>query len=166
MVVRVEWIGVKSPSQVGNADFLMLSDQYNEYEQATLEAVAILCAPRIRWDGKRSRIMGPKEGLSKHYRWGRRPGSYIQTMSDSDAKILFASNNEFEFRRVDDSAHADRKPIVDKMFIDQTLYRMLLTAKAGKPVSYSAPVYYDNPQDVVRRFEEEKDRRGEHDYRF
>jgi hypothetical protein len=162
---RIEWIGVKTLSMDERVSFLSLTQKFNELEQATIEAMGIILAPRIRSDGTRERLLrgdaaGGKLGLSKSYKWGPHAGSYVQTVNDNDARIILSCADEYEFKNLDDPAHDGREPIIPPGMIDEVVRKILATASRGDKPSLSSPVYYADAQGVLRDYETRKAQRS------
>lgn len=160
MSKRIEWIGVKVPSTDDDVNFARISGRYNDYELATLEACAILLSPRIRQDGTRRRVMEPKncDGLSKSYMWGLQPGSYVQTLSDNDARVILECRNGYEFRHEGDETV---QPIIPPEFMDSTLKRMILSAHHDQPFYSGEPAVYGDAEGVLKRYEQVRERQAD-----
>ncbi|MGI8547757.1 MAG: hypothetical protein ACR2M1_10535 [Gemmatimonadaceae bacterium] len=152
MTTRIEWIGVTLPSHDEAVSFARISGQYNPYELATLEACSILLAARVRQDGSRQRVMEPKncDGLSKSYMWGLQPASYVQTMTDGDARVVLSCRSGYEFRHEDDESV---QPVVPADFLDDTLQRMILAAHHRQPFYSGEPAVYADAEGVLKRYE-------------
>lgn len=150
---RIEWIGVRLPQDDDDVALARISHRYNEWELATLEALAIVLAPRIRQDGSRVRELGPKhvDGLSKTYRWGLDVASYTQSMGDGDADLILGCVNGYEFRDAD--RDPDRRPVVPPEMWDQTLHNIVRAATSGQRFYSNEVMVLADAEGVLREYE-------------
>lgn len=140
MARPLEWIGVRSPIQSDAVMFRILTGVYSESDEYWLKVMASALARVIRVDGSRARQVGPKDGLSKHYRFGARPkASYIQMVEDIDAdRIMSNPHLEYEFRDL----HVDheREPVIPEVWMNRAIWECLKAAENGPGVSLSGEV--------------------------
>jgi hypothetical protein len=84
--VLVEWVGEPSPFDSEMVRALRLRGLLTPIHRLVLEKVALL--RRARVDGHTSWTLGPRDGLSKTYRWGAKPGTYVQEVAFADVDRL------------------------------------------------------------------------------
>ena len=78
----IEWIGEPSPFDSELVQALRLRDLLHPIHRLILGKVALLRCARV--DGHTSRTLGPRDGLTKTYRWGHRAGTYVQEVAFAD----------------------------------------------------------------------------------
>ena len=119
--------------------FRILTGIYTEKEEYWLKAMAAALARVIRVDEKRARVFGPKDGLSRHYRWGHTRGSYIQTLPDIDAQRLMSNPHiGYEFR--DMNTNPEQEPIIPEVWMNRIIWHCLEVARNGPDVYLSGDV--------------------------
>jgi hypothetical protein len=82
----VEWVGEPSPFDSEMVRALRLRGLLTPIHRLVLEMEALL--RRARVDGHTSWTLGPRDGLSKTYRWGAKPGTYVQEVAFADVDRL------------------------------------------------------------------------------
>lgn len=108
----VEWVGEPSPFDSEMVRALRLRDLLTPIHRLVLEKVALLRRARI--DGHTSWTLGPRDGLSTTYRWGKTSGTYVQEVAFADLDRLLEigrlgiCRDLNQFRVV--GAHADAMP--------------------------------------------------------
>lgn len=111
--MRIEWIGVKLPSDNEIVQYNMLTKTYSKRQRAAIKAIDLACVTFVRqaetqvgWE------FGPskdKMGMSKHYRF-MPDTNFIQDMTPSDWNILKKMPERAQFRNLDDPREAKREP--------------------------------------------------------
>ena len=120
--ILVEWIGEMSPlahDQIVAAIRLGIIPEIITKKDGTKVNLHKMLgqANRLtstRWDGITTRTVTPADGFSRTIRWGSRPGSYIQELTNADADRLFATAVQHEFRYYDDGQwyEFERDPVL------------------------------------------------------
>lgn len=85
---QLEWIGQRSVFSDPVVEFKMITGQYSDADLRLLRKAAAM--RNVRVDGVNTRELRPDspEGLSRYYRFGRAKGSYVQPVTDNDARII------------------------------------------------------------------------------
>jgi len=112
--VLMEWVGEPSPFDSPLVQALRLKDLLTPIHRLVLGQVALLRRPRI--DGVTSWTLGPRDGLTKTYRWGKQRGTFVVEVDFADVDRLLAigqsglARDLNQFRVV--GSHADALPAV------------------------------------------------------
>lgn len=162
---RIEWIGVASPQADDRVVYRKLMHLYTEQQQAALDRMSSMTKTLIRTDMKTARGLRKQDGFTRDYRFGHRPGTYVQEMADEDVKYLFSDEypDGPEFKNLDDPAHADRVPIVPWSYMDKIIYDILREAAGGPIIRVSNQGVYKNAEQLVSEYERRFDvERAEH----
>lgn len=96
--VLLEWIGQTSPLHSEVVLALKARGMLTPFHRIVLEKAALMCIARV--DGRTSRTIGERDGLTETIRWGPARGTYIREVSAVDADRLLASAAGREFRLV------------------------------------------------------------------
>lgn len=153
-VHRISWIGVKSPLEDDRIVYRKLIGAYTPDEVETLEAVAEIVSPLIVQEGHTGRLLGPRQGLSRTYQWGPRPGTFVQDVAEVDVDRLFAMPDGAEFRDLDNPEHDERKPEVPWHYVDAVLHRILMQAHNGPGVFLTGVQQFTNGKALIRALQE------------
>lgn len=132
---RVEWIGVRSPKDDARVMYRKLNNLLNPDQLARIEAISQLVLPMIRHGRRHGRLLTTRMGYSRTYAFG--PGShpFVHEMTEADAKRLFISPDEAEFRNLDNPDHDDRVPVVPVHFFDKVMRDLWLEIENGPGVA-------------------------------
>jgi hypothetical protein len=84
----VEWIGDPSPFDAELVRALRLRGLLTATERLVLGQLTFWRQPRI--DGVTGWTLGPRDGLTKTYRFGKEPGTYVVEVDFADLDNLFA----------------------------------------------------------------------------
>jgi hypothetical protein len=126
---RIEWLGVRLPSTDPIVAFDKLSHKLSRRQLDALDQVDEAVIGLVRIDGATSFGLGPKDGLSKSYMWCR-ANRYVETMTDSDARILSRLGEARHFRNLDDPRESRR----EATYPDPTYVASLMAVRHGKLV--------------------------------
>lgn len=85
---QIEWIGHRSVFSDPRVEFKMITGQYNESELRLLRIAALRRNVRINKVSVRELRPGSPDGLSRYYRFGSAEASYVQPVTDNDARVI------------------------------------------------------------------------------
>lgn len=146
---RIEWVGCATPASDEQVSLRKIAKMYTPDQEDIIDALSILLAPRVRFDGSRMREMGKRDGLSQEYQWGLRV--YVVEMTDLDARRLFALPDGHEFRVEGDTS---RQPIVPPGFMTKAVMGILDAAKHGRPFYTNEPAVYQDAEGMLKAYDE------------
>jgi hypothetical protein len=110
----IEWVGEPSPFDSELVRALRLKGLLLPIHRLVLEKIALMRQPRI--DRVTSMSLGPRDGLSQIYRWGKMPGTFVIEVEFADVdKILTIGQSGLgksinQFRIL--GKHSDASPVV------------------------------------------------------
>lgn len=86
--VLMEWLGEPSPYDSELIRALIMRGLLSPVHRLILDRMSLMRRPRI--DGHTSWTLGPREGLSRTYRWGKQRGTYLIEVDFVDVDRLLA----------------------------------------------------------------------------
>ncbi len=106
MTRKIEWIGRPSIFADPVFQYRRIAGQISAQELNLLREVARRSIYRV--DGTTARALHHPDpfGLSRAYKWGPEPGSYVQDVEDGDWRLIQESASRKEFRDITDGIPA------------------------------------------------------------
>lgn len=87
---QVEWVGHRSVFSDPRVEFKMITGQYSPSEMKVLRVAAARRNVRINKVSVRELRPDSPAGLSRYYKFGASKESYVQPVTDNDARIILS----------------------------------------------------------------------------
>ena len=129
---QIEWVGHRSVFSDPRVEFKMITGQYSDSEMRMLRVAANRRNVRINKVSVRELRPNSPEGLSRFYKFGSSVDSYVQPVTDNDARIIL-NHPKLRHEFVDVTDEVPRGPNTHELVLpDRTIDTITRPEELGR----------------------------------